>query len=161
LSILEFIKNNFSEISLSIYTAIDQLPHFNPDRDKIPFPESVSSFRRAIKASDGVLICTPEYAMGIPGSLKNAIDWTVSSAEFSKKPVALITASSSGQKGHAALLDVLEVIEASIPESSRLLLSFVKTKVKEGGTIDDPATRHAIELVMRSLINDIKRDGKH
>ena len=62
--------------------------------------------------ADGVIICTPEYAHGVPGSLKNAIDWTVGTGEFSGKPTMLITASTDGKNGHKALLETLKVIEA-------------------------------------------------
>jgi chromate reductase len=86
-----------------------------------------------LKAADGILICTPEYAMGVPGSLKNAIDWTVSSMEFHQKPTALITASSVGQKGHQALLETLMVIEAQMVEESKLVIPFIRTKVNDEG----------------------------
>ena len=78
--------------------------------------------------------------MGIPGSLKNAIDWTVFSCEFSHKPVALITASTSGSKGHKALFDVLNVIEAIPAKEEQLLIPFAKTKIDESNKIKDPAT---------------------
>jgi chromate reductase len=121
---------------ISIYKGLSTLPHFNPDLDTENPPTEVSDFRNQLKNSDGILICTPEYAMGVPGTLKNAIDWTVSSAEFSHKPVALITASSQGQKAHASLIETLKIIEAEIPEELRLLISFAKTKIKDNKIID-------------------------
>ena len=75
--------------------------------------------------------------MGVPGSLKNALDWTVASMEFSQKPVLLITASSSGEKAHASLLETLKVIEAIIPEECQLLISYAKTKIKNDEITDD------------------------
>lgn len=73
------------ELQLNIFTGLESIPHFNPDLDTEQPPEAVSRFRSLIKAADAVLICTPEYAMGVPGTLKNAIDWTVSSADFSQQ----------------------------------------------------------------------------
>jgi chromate reductase, NAD(P)H dehydrogenase (quinone) len=110
----------------------------------------VAAFRQAIQEADGVLICTPEYAHGVPGSLKNAIDWTVSSNEFSHKPVALITASTDGRYGHQALLETLRVLEAEEIDQLQLLIPFVRTKVGTGGAINDEATLTAV----KSLIND-------
>ena len=78
--------------SVKLYSGLEQLPQFNPDRDNEEAPAEVADLRKQLRAADGVLICTPEYAIGVPGALKNAIDWTVSSMEFSKKPVALVTA---------------------------------------------------------------------
>src|SRR6476660_2949404 len=65
-------------MEIEVYGSIADLPAFNPDLDNDNVPSAVSVFRKKIREVDGVLICTPEYAMGIPGSLKNAIDWTVS-----------------------------------------------------------------------------------
>ena len=102
------------------------------------------AFRNELKQADGILICTPEYAMGVPGTLKNAIDWTVSSCEFSKKPVALITASSLGEKGHASLLETLKIIESDITEETQLRISYAKTKISQAGVIVDEATKREV-----------------
>ena len=84
----------------TVFEGLTELPHFNPDLDTDDPPEAIINFRKLIRNSDGILICTPEYAMGVPGTLKNALDWTVLSGEFSGKAVALITASTSGLKAH-------------------------------------------------------------
>src|SRR6476659_8819143 len=114
-AIADLTKEKFE---IRIFGGLSDVPHFNPDLDNETPPDAVKIFRNQLKEVDGVLICTPEYAMGVPGTLKNAIDWTVSSCEFSHKPVALITASSDGQKAHASLLDTLRVIESQIPVDS-------------------------------------------
>lgn len=139
------------EFEFKIISDIDQVPHFNPDIDNESPPRAVSSFRNQLKESDAILICTPEYAMGVPGTLKNAIDWTVSSCDFSHKPTALITASSQGQKSHAALLETLKIIEANITDESQLIISYVKTKVSPDDFIKDEKTRQQVLNVMQSL----------
>jgi len=138
--ILAFAEIAKETMDVELFEDIAGLPAFNPDLDNESVPDVVTSFRKKIRGVDGVLICTPEYAMGIPGSLKNAIDWTVSSCEFSHKPVALITASTSGSKGHKALIDVLNVIEAIPAKEEQLLIPFAKTKIDESNKIKDPAT---------------------
>ena len=130
LSLIREIKNLASGIfEINIFTGIAEIPHFNPDLDNDHPPQEVILFRKQLKAADGILICTPEYAMGVPGTLKNAIDWTVSSCEFSHKPTALITASSLGEKGHASLLETLKIIEADIPISMQQLIPHIKMKI--------------------------------
>ncbi len=135
LSLIKAIKHLFLEqLEIEIYSGLSELPHFNPDLNDT---KEVSLFKDKIKAASGFLICTPEYAMGVPGSLKNALDWTVASMEFSQKPVLLITASSSGEKAHTSLLETLKVIEAIIPEECQLLISYAKTKIKNDEITDD------------------------
>lgn len=153
LNLINAIIGLFSyEADIKLFQGLSDLPHFNPDIDTETSPKSVLDFRTQLSNADGVLICTPEYAMGVPGTLKNAIDWTVSSMEFSNKPVALITASSSGHKAHISLLETLRVIQANIPQDSQLVISFAQTKVT-GNKIIDAVTVEQVKKLMSSLIN--------
>jgi chromate reductase, NAD(P)H dehydrogenase (quinone) len=156
---LNLIKavTNLAEDKLEIilFENISTIPHFNPDLDNENPPQSVIDFRKQLREADGILICTPEYAMGVPGTLKNAIDWTVSSMEFSKKPTVLITASSMGEKGHASLLETLKVIEADITDQTQLLISFAKTKVSKDCKVTDQKTLDEVILLMRAFENRI------
>jgi len=137
------------------YPSVVDLPHFNPDLE--PAPSSVERFRELLNAADGVLICTPEYAMGVPGSLKNALDWTVSSAEFRLKPVMLVTASLSGEKAQASLLETLKVIEAVIDMETTVLVKFARTKVNTEGLITDADARADIQKALDAFILSMKR----
>jgi chromate reductase len=147
-AIREWTQQDFTFI---IFDGLAALPHFNPDPDIDPAPEMVAQFRNAIRDADAVLICTPEYAMGVPGSLKNAIDWTVSSMEFSHKPTALITASTSGLKGHQSLLETLKVIEANITDETQLIISHIKAKMDNSGNVIHEETIQKIKIVMNAL----------
>src|SRR5678815_2488952 len=69
-------------VDVSIYRELETLPPFNPDRDSGPAPAAVARFRAALQACDAVLISSPEYAHGVPGVLKNALDWLVGSGEL-------------------------------------------------------------------------------
>lgn len=156
LNLIKAIVELFGEaLDIKIFERLTEIPHFNPDLDTINPPKAVAEFRRELTEADGILICTPEYAMGVPGTLKNAIDWTVSSGEFSHKPVALITASSRGESGHRHLLETLTVIESNIPDDSQLLISFVKTKVSSEGKITDHHTLDQVKKLVASLVKSI------
>lgn len=61
-------------MSLEIYESIE-LPLFNQDIEAQGDPEPVAAFKAAIREADALLIATPEYNYGVPGVLKNAIDW--------------------------------------------------------------------------------------
>jgi len=154
LNLIYAIKELSKEIfKIDVFNEIAQLPQFNPDSDIEPAPEKIAEFRKKLKQADGVLICTPEYAMGVPGALKNAIDWAVSSAEFSKKPVALITASSMGEKAHASLLETLKIIESKITNDTQLLISFAKTKISSDAVITDKDTLEQVKKLISSFSN--------
>ena len=77
-----------SDLDFLIYDRLGELPHFNPDLDDDDCRTIVTDWRDRLKECDGVLFCTPEYAHGVPGVLKNALDWIVSSGEFMYKPTA-------------------------------------------------------------------------
>jgi chromate reductase, NAD(P)H dehydrogenase (quinone) len=143
------------QIELIISQPISQLPQFNPDDDNENVSEKITAFRNQIRASNAVLICTPEYAMGVPGTLKNAIDWTVASMEFSQKPTALITAATSGEKGHQSLMETLRVIEAKIDDKTELVISHIKTKVKDKKIIN-PDTYQQVQVLMNELVKAIE-----
>ena len=122
-SVLRAIANMAAEnINITIYEGLDSLPYFSPERDTPNAHPAVEDLRKQIQESDAVIICTPEYAFGVPSALKNALDWTVSSGDFSKKPLALISASplaSGADKAHAALMLTFKALDAIIIEETK------------------------------------------
>ncbi|MBS1504105.1 MAG: NAD(P)H-dependent oxidoreductase [Bacteroidetes bacterium] len=119
-----------------IYDGLSTIPAFDPGLDHNA-PEPVVRFRQKISEADAVIICTPEYAFGVPGALKNALDWTVSSGSFSGKPVALITASTGGENAHEAMIKILGALDAKLSPKTTLLISFIRTKIINGNIIEN------------------------
>jgi chromate reductase, NAD(P)H dehydrogenase (quinone) len=138
------------QFSVKIYDKIAQLPHFNPDLDSENPPKKIVSFRKQIEQADGIIICTPEYVFSLPGSLKNALEWTVSTIIFTDKPTALITASASGEKAHEELKVIMATIGAKITQQAQVLINGVKGKVEEN-TIKDEETLERIKELIKSL----------
>ena len=156
LNFIEAVANLSKGVfQIELFSGLADLPHFNPDLDTNTPPATVANFRKSLTDSEGVLICTPEYAMGPPGTLKNALDWAVSSCEFNRKPVALITAATSGQKAHESLMATLQMIDAVIGEKAQLLISFAKAKINHKAEIVDAATLHAIEDLITAFSETI------
>jgi NAD(P)H-dependent FMN reductase len=152
--ILEIVSKLVPDnVEFEIYTGIGEIPAFN-DSKEIPLP--VTGFIRQIENADGVFFCIPEYAFGVPGALKNALDWTVATTFFSDKPVALITAASQGEKAHAALLLTLNAIGTKITEDATLLISFIRSKLNEQNEIKDIATLDAVKKVVVSFIEMVE-----
>ncbi|HQV52845.1 MAG: NAD(P)H-dependent oxidoreductase [Flavobacteriales bacterium] len=141
----------------TVFPSIADLPQFNPDLDVDPAPIPVSHFRTLLATADGILICTPEYAMGVPGSLKNALDWTVSTADFRAKPVMLVTASLSGEKAQASLIDTLKVIEALLDAETTALVKFARTKVNSEGVITDAEALADVQRALEAFMNSVAR----
>jgi chromate reductase len=145
-------------LAVTLYDGLAELPHFSPDRDGDDAP-AVAEFRACLHAADGVLICTPEYAYGMPGSLKNAFDWTVSTGEFIDKPVAAFSASpypTGGERAHASLLLTLTAVNAVVPDGCALTVPLVRTKMAADGTVTDPATVQALRSVLDRLAQAIR-----
>jgi chromate reductase, NAD(P)H dehydrogenase (quinone) len=156
LTIIENIAEMFAgKINVTIYDGLARLPHFNPDLESDARIAEVEDFRRQIRESDGVLICTPEYVFSIPGALKNALEWTVGTSDFAGKPTILITASSLGEKTHESLFLVLKTIEAKISDDTALLISGARTKINSAGKLSDAPTIEAITLLIESFLQII------
>lgn len=103
---------------------IEGIPVYDGDLEAAGFPEAVTALQDAIAAADGVLLASPEYNFGVPGPLKNAVDWTSRGAKgrcWKGKPVALIGASggpSGTRSAQFAWWPVLRLLGARIhPEA--------------------------------------------
>jgi NAD(P)H-dependent FMN reductase len=143
----------FSEIlpqdmTLRVSDATASLPPFD---DPATLPSGVIEFHATIREADAILICTPEYAFGIPGALKNALDWTVGTGDLYQKPVAIITASSSGDKGHAALLLVLEALSAQVIPQANVVIPGIRTKFDNTGKVKDPDILVSIQDIATAI----------
>ena len=142
-------------ISYDIYNGLSTIPAFDPGLDTGAPPAPVANLRKQMAEANAVIICTPEYAFGIPGALKNALDWMVSSASLSGKPTALITASTGGENAHSALIKVLGAIDAHLVEGATLLISFIRSKIDDEGNIDKE-TAAKLRVVLSELIGVIE-----
>jgi chromate reductase len=113
--ILRILKDEYAgKVHVEIFDAIDTLPHFNPDIEFNP-NDSLFKWRKALIQADAILISTPEYAHGIPGSLKNALDWIVGSGELMDKKIGLLfTSSSEAMFVQVQLLEVLKTMSARV-----------------------------------------------
>jgi len=97
-------------ISVEIGDLIGELPIFNPDREGDLTPAPVEALGRQIREADGLIFACPEYAHGIPGGLKNALDWMVSRDEIPGKPAMLVRASARSDHALSALQEVLRTM---------------------------------------------------
>jgi NAD(P)H-dependent FMN reductase len=138
------------------FDGLGALPHYNPDLDDLDggqAPEAVLDFRSRVRESQGVLFATPEYAHGMPGVLKNALDWLVGSGELAGKPVAVLSASPNafgGIRAQVALIQTLVVMDAVFVDA--LAVPFVRKKLDDRGGIIHPPTLRRVEDLIRTLV---------
>lgn len=155
-TILKYISTLYPDtIEFSFFNDLDKLPHFNPDKEE--GTHAVADLKQYIQKADGVIICTPEYAFGVPGSLKNALDWTVSTGDLNDKPVVAISASplnTGGDKALTSLLLTLSALGTKMTEHSSLSIANLAGKIKNGEVIDD-TTKEQLHLILDHLINVI------
>ncbi len=153
-TLLEHLKKSFPDVVFDFYEGVDRLPHFNPDVEGSMVPGSVVDFRKRIENADGVIICTPEYVFNLPGSLKNALDWLVSTTVLTNKPVAQIIASASGEKAYELLHLILTTLQARVSDETRLLVQGVKGKV-DGDKIKDHEVKSSLNKIMKALLGEL------
>jgi NAD(P)H-dependent FMN reductase len=138
------------------YEGLASLPHFNPDLDfegAAP-PEPVRDLRARIAAADALLICSPEYAHGVPGSLKNALDWMVSDAAMIGKPIGLLNASARSTIAHPQLAETLRTMSATIVEGASIVVSLDGRRLDAAGIAADPALAAPLRRALEALRNN-------
>jgi chromate reductase, NAD(P)H dehydrogenase (quinone) len=139
------------------YEGLAALPHFNPDDDEDgkPVPAAVAELRARVIAADGWIVSSPEYAHGVPGSLKNALDWLVSCPELPGKPVLLLNASAAGGDfAQAALAETLRTMSLRVLDES-LTRPFLRRKLQEGSALEPDAARvlrRALEALAAAVL---------
>jgi NAD(P)H-dependent FMN reductase len=149
-----------NNLNISIYNKLGSLPHFNPEIDGDRPLAVVHDWRTQLKQSDGVIICTPEYAHNIPGVLKNALDWIVSSGELMNKPTAVISASPSpdgGNRARDSLVQTLAIMMAEISEDATLLIPSIPAKLNNKGEVINPVTARALKTLLDNLVTAIDK----
>lgn len=136
---------------------IGELSHFRADLDEegsVPPPE-VAMFRALLAQADGVLISCPEYAHGVPGSFKNALDWIVSSGELTDKPVALLMAGPGGaRQAWAALTPTLRVMGCDLVFETSLVVA--RRHFHDDGNLDDAELKEEILCAVNALIEAVR-----
>lgn len=151
-------------MAMTIYMGMGSLPHFNPDDDREdgPVHPAVADLRGHIAAADAIMICTPEYAGALPGSLKNLLEWTVGDGGTYRKPVAWINVSgpaspTAGADAHESLRKVLGYVHADIVEPACTRVPLTRDAVADDGTITDVAAREQITVTLSTLADEVAR----
>jgi chromate reductase, NAD(P)H dehydrogenase (quinone) len=134
-----------------------RLPLYDQDEDGPSTPETVQAFRHAVEESDAVVIVTPEYNHGIPGVLKNALDWAsrpLGRSALTGKPVLVISVSpafTGGVRAQAQTNETLLAIQACPVLGPQVVIGSVADKIKDGRLTDEPSLRFALSAIDRLI----------
>jgi chromate reductase, NAD(P)H dehydrogenase (quinone) len=150
--LMEYIRSESRDIfQVTVYDRLKTLPHFNPAQSLEHAPSEITELRNLIQDADGVIISTPKYVFSIPSGLKNAIEWCVATTVFSGKPLGIITASTSGLKGHEELKLIMHTLMANFTSETTLLIQGVKGKIDAHGAIIDIQTKESLQRFTKAL----------
>jgi NAD(P)H-dependent FMN reductase/GNAT superfamily N-acetyltransferase len=150
-----------SGVQVEIYGELGQLPPFNPDLDADSSLVPVAAFRTALKSADAVLLSSPEYAHGVPGALKNALDWVVGSGELVDKPIALLNASSRATRAWSSLVDTLSVMSARVIRDACVTVPLNGAGLNADGIALDPQTAALLKAALQRLARQSARVGDY
>ncbi len=144
-------------VTIELYGRLGELPFFNPDVDgetDTP-PAAVGDLRGRVGRADAILISSPEYAHGVPGVLKNALDWLVSSLEFPGKPVALIDVSPRSTYVRASLVETLTTMSAAVIDDPALTIPLEGNRSDAAGLLANPTIARALRAAVDAIVGAI------
>ena len=138
------------DVQVHVSTCIARLPLFNPDLDPAEQP-AVLALYAEVQAADALLIASPEYAHGISGAMKNALDWMVSFEPCVAKPVAVLNASPRAHIADSALREILKTMSAEIVEDASVSIPLLGAHLSEDGMVADAMVSQAVRQVLAAL----------
>ena len=141
-----------------VYQDLARIPPYNPDDDveDKPKPETVEALRAMVGACDAIVIAAPEYAHGVPGVLKNALDWLVASETFAGKNVVLINASPRAYHAQANLREILATMAARLLVEAFVTLPLTGKRVTADEIGADPTCARRLGQVLDALTSTLQ-----
>ncbi len=141
------------DVRVLVYQDLARLPPYNPDDDRedTPKPESVEALRAMVAACDAIVIAAPEYAHGVPGVLKNALDWLVASETFAGKRTILINAAPRAYHAQANLREILATMSARFLADAFITLPMTGKALTASDVLADPTCVRRLGHVLEAL----------
>jgi chromate reductase len=147
-----------SPLQLSVFEGLRALPLFNPDLEANP-PRAVQEFRASVAEARALIIASPEYAHGISGVMKNALDWLVSFEGFIDKPVAVVNTSARASHADDALREVLRTMSARILSEASVTLPLLGSCTTEEAMLSSAEVALQIRSMLAALASAVSGEG--
>lgn len=145
-----------ASMNVRVFKELGDIPPFNPDLEPAP-PGPVLHFRAAVDRADALVIASPEYAHGISGVMKNALDWLVSHAGTVSKPVALINTSPRAHLAYNALREVVQTMSATVIKEASLSIPLLGVHGTEESMFASSEIRQSVQLMLEAMVRHQSR----
>ena len=126
-----------ASVEVCLFAGLGELPLYNPDLENSP-PTVIQQLRNEVALADALLIASPEYAHGVTGTIKNALDWLVAFEGFVDKPVAVLNATPRAHHADAALRETLLTMSATLIEAASITLPLPSANISEADLLAAP-----------------------
>jgi chromate reductase, NAD(P)H dehydrogenase (quinone) len=146
-------------VEILLYRELGALPLFNPDDDEEAPPQAVAGLRALVGSAAGLIIAAPEYAHGVPGAFKNALDWLVASDAFPGKPAALINTAPRSFHAQSALRETLATMSARLIPDAFVALPLTGKKVAAEDIVANPRFAAALRGALDAFVEAIRGDA--
>jgi chromate reductase len=153
-------------VTVAVFEHLREVPPYDADVEAAGDPEPVAALKAAIRDADALLVATPEYNYGVPGVLKNAIDWASrppATSVLIGKPTALMGAS-PGRTGTAraqlALRQSLVFTQTPVLPGPEVLVGEAHTRFAPDGTLADEKTQRFVRDLVARLVEWSARVGR-
>ena len=146
-------------VEIPLYRDLGALPLFNPDDDEQAPPPAVAALRALVGSAAGLIIAAPEYAHGVPGAFKNALDWLVASDAFPGKPVAMINTAPRSFHAQSALRETLATMSARLIPEAFVALPLTGKMVDAADIVANPRFAAALRAALDAFVEAIRGDA--
>ncbi|MET9885292.1 NADPH-dependent FMN reductase [Streptomyces sp. NPDC006430] len=150
------------DLAIEIYEGLRDIPPYDTDQDIDPAPAAVADLRRRISEADGIFIATPEYNYGIPGVLKNALDWASRPAlnsSLTGKPIAIAGAAPTNfgtVRAQLALRQMFLWTDSRVVGKPELQIFRANERFDEAGNLTDETTIDILQQLLSALGTKIR-----
>jgi chromate reductase, NAD(P)H dehydrogenase (quinone) len=140
--------------------ALDGIPGFNQDEERNP-PQKVIELKNRIRAADAILFVTPEYNYGLPGVLKNAIDWAsrpYGDNAWNGKPAAIMSAAMSmggGVRAQYQLRQSFVFLNVDAVLQPEVAIGNGGERFDEQGNLKDETSKKLISQLLQNLVHKV------
>jgi chromate reductase, NAD(P)H dehydrogenase (quinone) len=148
-------------VTVTIYPDLALIPLFNPDLDTDTPPPAVAAFRHALQSCDALLLSSPEYAHGVSGVMKNALDWVVGSGELIGKPIALMNTATRATHAHAALRETLLTMSARVIDAASITVALEGARLEAADIANDARLSAPLASALSALAAATRTQLRH